>query len=122
MATIQQLMPYLERGCTAYDPVRRAYLQPVKKGDGTLEFQWTAYEMEGEWSGPEMHAKASVETWDSDEWGIECGGGESEEEPDKIEQAIAQGRCSLWESTTNADLANLGNARWKRTHPQKKSQ
>lgn len=31
MATIQQLMPYLEQGYIAHDHVRRAYLEPKKQ-------------------------------------------------------------------------------------------
>ena len=102
MATIQQLMPYLEQGYIAVDHVRigPAYLHPKKQGD-TLVFEWTAYEMESEWSGPVIHSKEYVLTWNSDEWGILCHtqptvphGGTSEydeDKPERIEQAIADG-------------------------------
>ena len=100
MATIKELMPYLEQGYIANDGMRHAYLHPIKQGE-TLTFEWKAYEMEGEWSGPETHTHAYVLTWRSDRWGILChtkptnpGGGTSEyeeDEPEKIKQAIADG-------------------------------
>ena len=64
MATIQQLMPYLEQGYIAYDHVRCAYLEPKKQGDA-LVFEWKAYEMEGEWSGPDIHTREYVLAWKS---------------------------------------------------------
>lgn len=98
MATIQELMPYLEQGYIANDEVRHAYLNP-KKQEGTLVFIWTAYEMEGEWSGPDTHTAKHVLTWQSTRWGILChtaptvpGGGISEyaeDNPEHIKQAIA---------------------------------
>lgn len=100
MATISALMPYLEQGYIAVDHHRigPAYLHP-KKQDDTLVFEWTAYEMESEWSGPVIHPKDSVLTWKSDRWGILCHtkptvphGGTSEydtDEPEQIAQAIA---------------------------------
>jgi len=97
MATIQQLMPYLEQGYIAHDHVRHAYLYPQKQEDGMLTFKWTAYEMEGEWSGPDIHSQEYVLTWKSDRWGILChthpGGGSeyATDKPEQIEQAIADG-------------------------------
>ena len=100
MATIQQLMPYLEQGYIAHDHVRRAYLEPKRQGDAVV-FEWKAYEMEGEWSGPDIHTREYVLAWKSDRWGILCrtepilpGGGISEydtDKPERIEQAIADG-------------------------------
>lgn len=102
MATIQELMPYLEQGYIAVDHVRTgpAYLRP-KKQEGSLVFEWTAYNMESEWAGPEIHAQEYVRTWRSDNWGILCstkptvpGGGRSEYSEDRheqIKQAIAEG-------------------------------
>ncbi len=95
MATIRDLMPYLEQGYIAVDHVRigPAYLHP-KKQDGSLVFEWTAYEMEGEWAGPETHTQEYVRTWRSDDWGILCeekGSEYSEDVPEQIDQAIAEG-------------------------------
>jgi hypothetical protein len=102
MATIKELLPYLEQGYIATDMVRigPAYLHP-KKQDDILVFEWTAYEMESEWSGPEIHTREYVLTWRSDNWGILCHtkpatpqGGTSEydeDDPEKIKQAIADG-------------------------------
>lgn len=99
MATITQLMPYLEQGYTAHDHVRRAYLTP-KKQDGALVFEWKAYEMEGEWSGPETHTKEYVLTWKSDRWGIVytshprgLGSELDTDKPELIERAIAEDRA-----------------------------
>ena len=61
-------------------------------------FEWIAYEMEGEWSGPDTHSHEYVLTWKSSGWGIlyetKSGGGTSEndtDKPERIEQAIANG-------------------------------
>jgi hypothetical protein len=100
MATIKELMPYLEQGCIAVDHQRigPAYLHPKKQNDAHV-FEWTAYEMEGEWSGPEIHSREYVLTWESDDWGILChsnpdgwGSEDDESDPKGIEQAIANGR------------------------------
>jgi hypothetical protein len=102
MATIKEFMPYLEQGYIAADHHRigPAYLRPKKQGDA-LVFEWTAYEMESEWSGPEIHSKDYVLTWQSDNWGIIChtkpmgslrGTSDYEtDEPERREQAIADG-------------------------------
>ncbi|SRR6266567_1608985 len=97
MATIKTLMPYLEQGYIAFDPVRHAYLTP-KKQDGSLVFEWTAYEGESEWSGPETHTQEYVLTWHSDGWGIVysslpngSGSQLDSDEPEEIGQAIADG-------------------------------
>lgn len=93
MATIRELMPYLEQGYIAHDQVRHAYLEP-KKQDGSVVFEWRAYEIEGERSGLETHTAEEVRTWESSRWGILCqrGGSEyAEYEHVRIEQAIANG-------------------------------
>jgi|SRR6266567_390931 hypothetical protein len=93
MATIQELMPYLKQGYIANDQVRHTYLEP-KKQDDSIVFEWKSYEREGKWSGPETHTAEEVRTWESSGWGILCqrGGSEyAENEPVRIEQAIANG-------------------------------
>lgn len=104
MATISELMPYLEQGYTAADHHRHgpAYLTP-KKQNGEIVFEWTAYEFEGEWAGPEVHDREYVMTWESDDWGINChteprGGAEyGADNKEDIEQAIAEGRAYIAE-------------------------
>jgi hypothetical protein len=90
-------MPYLEQGYIAVDHQRMgpAYLYPEKQGE-TLRFKWTAYNMEGEWAGPDYHSRDYVLTWRSSSWGIlmSASGSEyDEDEPEKIEKAIAEGRA-----------------------------
>lgn len=94
MATIKDIMPYLEQGYMAIDPYRTgpAYLKPVKQGND-LVFEWTAYNMESEWAGPDMHTKAAVMKWNSDGWGIHCEDEDSVERPEQIEAAIREGRA-----------------------------
>jgi hypothetical protein len=97
MATIQELMPYLEQGYIAADHVRMgpAYLHPQKQ-DGGLVFEWTAYQMESEWAKPAIHTQAAVCTWRSNNWGIlyQDGGSElSTDEPERIKQVIAAGQA-----------------------------
>jgi hypothetical protein len=95
MATIQKLMQYLEQGYTAIDNYRigPAYLTPQKQDDGSLVFEWKAYNMEGDWSGSKIHTQEEVCTWGSDDWGIDCDD-EGVEDPDQIEQAIANGSAN----------------------------
>lgn len=89
MATISALIPYLEKGYQAFDPIRHAYLTPYRQGDA-LKFEWRAYEMKGEWSGPDYHTREYVLTWQSSNWGI--GEGHTYETQEAIDQAIASGR------------------------------
>jgi hypothetical protein len=70
MATIRELMPHLEQGLTVEDPIRKAWLKPIKQDDA-LVFEWTAYNGEGEWRVPEVHTLECVLTWNSNNWSIE---------------------------------------------------
>lgn len=103
MAFVRNLLPYLERGYALVDCLRwpgPAYLYPLKQGDD-LVFEWTGSLGEGgEFSKPEIHSRAHVLTWQSDNWGVLCGTGPGmlgeeydEDDPLKIEQAIAEGRA-----------------------------
>lgn len=98
MATIKKLMPYLEQGYSATDYIRigPAYLTPKKQNE-SIVFEWTAYNMESEWAEPEIHTQEYVCTWRSSNWGILCADGSgseySEDDPEKINQVIADGRA-----------------------------
>lgn len=103
MAVVRDLMPYLERGYALVDHQRwpgPGYLYPLKQGDD-LVFEWTGSLGEGgEFSKPEIHSREYVLTWQSDNWGVLCGTGPGmggseygENDPEKIEQAIAEGRA-----------------------------
>lgn len=95
MATLKELLPYLEQGYHAIDPSRigPAYIRPYKQGE-EIRFEWTAYNMEGEWAGPDIWRKDQIMKWNSDGWGIHYDEEQSAETPEQIEQVIREGRAS----------------------------
>jgi len=92
MATIQKLMRYLEQGYTAVDLIRigPAYLRP-RKQDDSLVFVWTAYGQDGSLANEKTYTQEQVSKWQSDTWGILLYGEVGVAEPERIDQAIADG-------------------------------
>jgi hypothetical protein len=99
MATIQELMPYLEQGYTAveYMKIGPAYLRPVKQDD-SLVFEFTDYAVDGSMLKQEIYSQEHVlKGWSSalrsNDWGIHLYGEVGVAENDLIDQAIADGRA-----------------------------
>ena len=100
MATIQKLMSYLEQGYEAveYDRIGPAYLRPVKQDD-SLVFELTEHSAAGngiksqKTYTQEQVLRSKSKTLLSEYWGILLYGEVGEEEPERIDQAIADGRA-----------------------------